>query len=358
MKIKLGILGYGMIGKEYLQQALKNNSDFEVVAVWSRSQSSLAHAKLTAPNIKIYDDKHRFLTEVQAVAICTPHAKHVEDARLSLTHGKHVLIEKPIATDATSLTNLMETAKKYPELVVTGLPHDNYPIIEKARVLLQQNSIGKITAFHSFIDVPGPPRSNWYYSSSAIGGASLDTLPYALCRLMSLCRVNVKKVMGFKNQLIKHRHCLDGHDIEPEVDDNATLLMEFNTHQQAIVRSSWNVSQPEDYLIIRGREGDIIIDCWRQQIEVITKKQLAINESSRCNDFIKYRLSINSTNPEQLKLRTFATQIKKRTGNLAEVAYSMKLLFYGLFNKPAQLPPAFYPMQELLLAMHLDDNYI
>ncbi len=331
--IRLGILGCGMIGKSFIEQAIKHKS-FCIAAICSKTKKSLDKALKIESHAKTYLNKEEFFRDpnVDAIIVCTPHKHHANDACQAIENNKHVMIEKPIATNKADLSALISMADLKKNVIVTALPHGEYKYIKKAKEIINSGLIGKITAFHSFLDVPGPPRSNWYYSEEAVGGASLDTLPYALGRLISLVGQKASLVIGFKNQLISHRKCEDGVDVNPQVDDNATLIIEYKNGQQAIVRSSWNTDSPQDYLTIHGRKGVINIDTWLNSITVQTSFEPIKSLSLKKERENFYKIDIKRENPEKLKLEVFLDNILRKKGNLDSLAYQTDIIL-SLLNE-------------------------
>ena len=361
-KIQLGIIGCGMIGQAFIRNALQS-SYFEIRGFYDRNLFSQKMALQMAPHAHLFSSREQLFQspDIEALIICTRHTDHARQAIEGIACGKHILIEKPIATSLEDLALLVKAQQEYPDSVVTALPHGQEPLLEEARHLAQESYLGKLVAFHSYLDVPGPQRSNWYYSSSAVGGASLDTLPYALIRLLSFFKCDIKYALGFKNQLIKNRACLDGNNIKTEIDDNALLILEFAEGQQAIVRSSWNVSHPEDYLVIRGRKGDLWIDCWKQTLTLIS------NVVPSCSNYTEVlwqgreasQFQFSFANPEEVKLNVFHDHIKNGKGNLFEVAYGMDILLKCLFtSKNSSFVSPFYRMENEAVKLSIGESYI
>ena len=335
-RIRLGLLGAGMIGRSYIKEA-KDSSEFEVIGFHDRNPNSQLETMNLYKNLKFFSTKEDLFNSnlIDALVIGSRHQDHAMQAIEALKCGKHVLIEKPIATNLEDLHELNNIQKKHSEYIVTALPHKNDPLISAAKDIINSGFLGEITAFHSYLDVPGPPRSNWYYAKSSVGGASLDTLPYALMRLLSLVDCDLKSVQGFKNQLIQKRLCLDSGKVDCYVDDNALLTIELESGQQAFVRSNWNTSYPEDFLVIKGRQGDLWLDCWKQKIILI---------SSNLNEFEGYEKiewlgregyvkQVERESCEAEKLNVFSQQIQAKAGNLDEVSFGMELIFRCLFKK-------------------------
>lgn len=361
-KIKIGILGCGMIGSSFLAQALKHPK-YEVVGVCDRNPSRQRAALQLAAHLQVFLSAEQLFCcpNVQAIIVCTRHSDHSQHAIDALNSKKHVLIEKPIATNLQQLNSLVQCAVGNPSCVITALPHNELSIIHLARQLSLESYLGKLIAFHSYLDVPGPPRSNWYYSSEAVGGASLDTLPYALLRLFALTKANVRHAYGFKNQLIKRRRCLDGGQVECGVDDNATLILEIGAGQQAVVRSSWNTASAEDYLVVKGRKGELWVDCWKQHLILISPVPPQLDYCEVLWQGQKgYLVQAPSFEPEKSKLDVFANNIEKGKGNFFEVNYAMRVLltcFCPLELKP-ELPKPFYQDNETLSNIFLSTDYL
>lgn len=361
-KIQLGLIGCGMIGQSFIQNALQNPY-FEFRGYYDRNASSQKSVQKLAPHARLFSSQEELIrsSDIEALVICTRHIDHAKQAIEGITCGKHILIEKPIATSIEDLSLLLKAQQERPECVVTALPHGQEPILEEAKSWVQEPYLGKLVAFHSYIDVPGPPRSNWYYSASAIGGASLDTLPYALTRLLFFLKCNVKYAVGFKNQLIRNRACLDGNTIETEVDDNASLILELVEGQQAIIRSSWNLSYPEDYLLVRGRKGDLWIDCWKHSLILISDIPPPHSNYAETvwQNRKAYQCQFPSVNSEELKLNLFHEHIKKGKGNLFEVAYGMNILLKCLFTpENAFSVSPFYRQENAFTHLTMGNNYI
>jgi predicted dehydrogenase len=357
--IKTGVLGCGMIGLSFIKQ-LKKHNKFELISLCSKQSSSLQSASSLAPNAKLYTNKESFFkdTETQAIIICTPHTHHANDALLAIKAGKHALIEKPIATNKKELAALLCESKLHPKQIITALPHGDFQFLDLARQLINDGAVGKITSIHSYLDVPGPERSNWYYSKEARGGATLDTLPYALGRVMNLIQNNVTEVVGLKNQMIFYRACGDGGRVSPEVDDNVSLILLFPEGQQAIVRSNWNTSKASDFLDVNGRKGTIRIDAWRNRVFLETDQKVNVTGMKKIKRHL-YQINLPKSDPEKLKLDVFYNHITQKSGNLKEVSYFMEIILSILSkNGVASLPLSYYSESLIQDNLSLDNNYI
>ena len=113
-KLRFGVIGTNFISDWLLEGAAKDTR-FEVTAIYSRSQDTAdAFAeKHNIPHTFVSLEKMASSPLIDAVYIASPTALHSEQAVLFMEHGKHVLCEKPSASNVRELSRMIETAKKY-----------------------------------------------------------------------------------------------------------------------------------------------------------------------------------------------------------------------------------------------------
>jgi D-galactose 1-dehydrogenase len=105
--IRVGIVGIGKIARDQHIPAMRVNVDFKFVAASSRN------ARVEGvPNFPTLENMLSHVPELDAISICTPPQYHYEAARLALTNGKHVLMEKPPCTSLSQLYHLMQLANQ------------------------------------------------------------------------------------------------------------------------------------------------------------------------------------------------------------------------------------------------------
>jgi phthalate 4,5-cis-dihydrodiol dehydrogenase len=108
---------------------------------------------------------------VEVVYIATPHQFHAEQACLAASHGKHLLVEKPMALSLPECRAMIEAARAAGVQLVVGHSHSfDRPILE-ARKIIDQGAVGKvrmITAlyFTDFLYRPRRPEE----LATALGG--------------------------------------------------------------------------------------------------------------------------------------------------------------------------------------------
>ena len=106
---------------------------------------------------------------VEAMYFLTPHHLHLEGARLAARHGKHVLMEKPIARTIPEATELIGATR---EAGVTLMVAENYrfvPTIDKCKELIEQGEIGDIRLIQVQREMYGQ-LSEWRLDVALVGG--------------------------------------------------------------------------------------------------------------------------------------------------------------------------------------------
>ncbi len=112
-EIRFGIVGTNTITEKILEAA-KEEPRFKLAAVYSRTQerADAFAAKHNIPHTYTSLEEMAASPSIDAVYIASPNILHAPQSILCMNHGKHVLCEKPIASDAENARKMIETAKK------------------------------------------------------------------------------------------------------------------------------------------------------------------------------------------------------------------------------------------------------
>jgi D-galactose 1-dehydrogenase len=107
-RIKLAIVGIGKIARDQHVPAIAGNPAFELVAV-----ASPHHRLEGVANFKSLEELLKTIPSVEAISICTPPQVRYDIARLALSRGKHVMIEKPPGATLSEVASLVEIADRH-----------------------------------------------------------------------------------------------------------------------------------------------------------------------------------------------------------------------------------------------------
>ena len=108
---------------------------------------------------------------VQAIYVASPHQFHADHVCLAAQHGKHVLVEKPMALSLDECTRMIEAARHAGVQLIVGHSHSFNTPIRRTRELIASGAYGRvqmITAlnFTDFLYRPRRPEE----LDSALGG--------------------------------------------------------------------------------------------------------------------------------------------------------------------------------------------
>lgn len=88
--------------------------------------------------------------KVEAIYIATPHQLHAEQVEIAAAHGKHILVEKPMALSLDECTRMIEAVERAGVVLVVGHSHSfNTPIL-KAHQMIQTGQFGQVRMIHAF----------------------------------------------------------------------------------------------------------------------------------------------------------------------------------------------------------------
>jgi predicted dehydrogenase len=175
----LGIIGAGMYGKVLMRCLLQ---DKRANIAWINSASEeTARSAADEFGIKkwtlVYNDVLAD-PEVDAVVIATPPYLHAEQLAASLSAGKHVLLEKPMAESPASVERILDTVEKSPGLLVLEASCRHTRLTRKfafIKAIIESGKLGTIYHIHhnhltrgTFIE--WNPNGAWAMNKSLSGG--------------------------------------------------------------------------------------------------------------------------------------------------------------------------------------------
>jgi UDP-N-acetylglucosamine 3-dehydrogenase len=120
-KVKIGLVGCGNFGESHLQ-AFRAIPQAEVAAVFDtdpgRAQRIASQFKI--PKVCASVEEICTLPELAAIDVVTPEHVHLEPVRMAFTVGKHVFVEKPLATNLRDCSEMIEAASRADRFLMVG----------------------------------------------------------------------------------------------------------------------------------------------------------------------------------------------------------------------------------------------
>lgn len=111
MRIKVGLVGYGLSGAIFHAPLIQSVDQFELAAVVS---SAPAKVKQDLPHVKVVPTLAELLQdpEIKLVVITSPNETHCPYAKEAILADKHLVVEKPFVVQSTEGVELVELARQ------------------------------------------------------------------------------------------------------------------------------------------------------------------------------------------------------------------------------------------------------
>ncbi len=158
----VGIVGLGGAAVNMIP-GFHRSPNFEIVAAADIEGALLERFKRDHSAAETTADVERLCANpaVDLVYIATPNRLHADHARVALEHGKHVLIEKPMAVTLEDAEEMIGTADRNGVLLGVNVKHSFEPRIQKIRELARTGELGRLRMVHSwrFVDWLYRPRT-------------------------------------------------------------------------------------------------------------------------------------------------------------------------------------------------------
>ena len=142
-RVRIAVAGAGTIGSRHIEEV----DACESTALASVVDPGAAGRELAAKfGVERYSSlAHLFAADKpDGVILATPNRMHVEGGLECVAAGVPVIVEKPIGTDVSSATRLVEAGEAAGVPVLTGHHRTYSPIITKAREIIQSGSLGTL----------------------------------------------------------------------------------------------------------------------------------------------------------------------------------------------------------------------
>lgn len=166
--IKIAVIGFGNSAKTFHLPFISESNRFELVAVSSSKKAEVSQAY---PDIECYPDAESLIkqTAAQLVVITAPNHVHFSLAKLALEHGKHVILEKPMANTSEEAQQLVDLAKKQKVLLTVYQNRRWDGDFLTVKKLLAEQKLGDLKYFESHFDRFRPVVETRWREEAGIG---------------------------------------------------------------------------------------------------------------------------------------------------------------------------------------------
>ncbi|HEY6748320.1 MAG TPA: Gfo/Idh/MocA family oxidoreductase [Mycobacteriales bacterium] len=143
MSLRVAVVGCGYWGSKHAR-VLHTLDEVEQVVHVDACRDRLAGLARAFPSAASFGTLAEALPRVDAVVIATPPTTHVPLALSALAAGKHVLVEKPLATTSADARRLIEAAAESDRTLMAGHTFEYNSAVWKLRQLIQGDELGDV----------------------------------------------------------------------------------------------------------------------------------------------------------------------------------------------------------------------
>lgn len=160
-KLRVAIVGAGYWGPNLIRN-FDTHQQSEVVAVCDSDPGRRARLATAYPHLAIVDDAAGVFADpsVDAVVIATPTATHYPLARAALEAGKHVLVEKPVATTPAEAFALDALARERGRVLLVGHVFLYNLAVQRLKQIVADPEFGEVYYLHARRTNLGPVRED------------------------------------------------------------------------------------------------------------------------------------------------------------------------------------------------------
>lgn len=328
-KMKVGIAGYGIVGKRR-HQFINEHPDLIVTAVCDQffsSGSSGLH------EITCFSNYNELLqTELDILFVCLPNNIAAEVTIAGLEKGVHVFCEKPPGKDVEDIKRVIESEKRHPKSKLKyGFNHRYHDSVKEALKIVQSRELGEVINLRGVYGKSRiiPFSGGWRSKRELAGGGILLDQGIHMVDLMRLFCGEFEEVRSFiSNNFWKH-----------DVEDNAYAIMKDKKGRIAMLNSTATQWQHKFNLEISLSHGYIELHgilsgskSYGEERIVIGKRDEESDNGQMENRTIKF-LQDNSWKDE---IYEFADAILNNkpieSGTSNDALETMKLVFNIYYN--------------------------
>lgn len=269
-KINFGVIGVGLQGKEHAKAYSEfENTNLLAVADLNRKKAEKIADELGAS--EVYTDFKDMLecSKLQGVSVTTPDHLHRTPVVESLKRGKHVLCEKPLATEMEDANAMLEVWDDKDVKFMVSFENRWNPPFRKAKRLIEKGEIGEITQISGELSArKSVPTDMLSWSDNTSPVFFLSSHLIDLCRWFTGSNVSKVYSKGCSKVLkVEGTDSLDGHQSILELENNVTCNIQSNWILPETYPSTVNFK-----FSIIGTEGRIDLDPTKQSSKLTNEE--------------------------------------------------------------------------------------
>jgi len=254
-KLGTAVIGTGFWGKNHARVYSELEST-ELVAICDVNRER-AKAVANQFGVKAYTSSSRMLKneDVEALSVCTWSTKLAEEALKALKAGKHVLVEKPMATHTKQAEKLLEVAAKNGLHLTVGFLMRFIPGLQHIREAVEKKKIGELVC------ATARRVSQWPERIGDVGVVK-DTAIHDIDVMRYISNEDPIGVYA-KTGSMRHR----------KFEDYAQIMLTYEDGKSAFIESNWLTPYKTRSLTVTGSDAIMRLDYMTQELWIEEPKE-------------------------------------------------------------------------------------
>ena len=250
--INAALIGCGMIADTHLT-ALRN-AGADVIGVYDQNLERAADFA-DMRGMHVYESMEALLSDdIEIVSVCTPSGTHASLAMTLMEHGKHVIVEKPMALTVKDCQRIIETEKKTGCFCAPISQLRFSPVYRQVKAAIDDGKFGHMILgllSMKYYRAPSYYAGSWRGSRAMDGGGAL--MNQGIHGIDMMCGL-----LGYPKLISGHTATLL-HDIE--VEDTAVASLVFPNGTLGVIDGSTAVTYAKPRrLELCGTQASIVIE--------------------------------------------------------------------------------------------------
>lgn len=260
--MSVGLLGCGRIARLFHLDLLSRMQGVDLRVIAETDPERRSQAGAIVKRSLVCDDYRRVLQDdtIEAVVICLPTGLHAEAACVAFRAGKHVYIEKPIATSEAEARQVLTAWRTSGRIGMTGFNQRFHPVLLSLKRDLAADRIGRVLGAWATMGAEARPLPEWKRFRSSGGGVLLDLASHVIDSVRFLFEREIRLVHATVSSLRTE-------------DDTAALSMMLTDGRVAQIQVTLAGIQECRYEAL-GERGRLVADRYAGTVELVPARPL------------------------------------------------------------------------------------
>ena len=188
--IRIGTLGAAKIAPFALVKPVAGVDGVELVSVAARDVKRARRFADKHGIEKVHESYEALIADpdIDAIYNPLPNNLHAQWTEAAIAAGKHVLCEKPFASNAAEAARVSEISSAAGLVVMEAFHYRHHPLAKRMYELCASEELGVLRRAETWMCIPLPFRKDIRYRLDLSGGATMDTGCYAIHMLRTITR--------------------------------------------------------------------------------------------------------------------------------------------------------------------------